>query len=273
MRKLVENHSLAVATTGLLGLVFILLSALVPSSWSVLAVFFSNTGTACLALAVLEFLYKTLLHEELMSSLVTQFKRAVSLPVKAVYLRRRELPPEQTLEAVFDQAQDVVYLKAISFSITYTGGLLSFIDRALKKHPSLKVRLLVFDPASPHIDFVSTVSALRMPALKHSIEALVGEVVDLSSRHENRVGIAYYKAIPTAGICLVDPERPQAWGRVEPYLYKGQPPAERLNIILERRQDTEYFDQLYHALKADWEQSQQRVAPNDASQPTSSAGG
>jgi len=268
-KKLVVTHSLAVTVTGLLGLVFILLSAILPKEWVVLATFLNNVGTTSLAVALLEFVYKTLLQENLVGALVAHFKRVVSLPVKAIYLRRQEIPSDQALPAILEQAQDNVYLKAISFNITHTGGLLSFVDRALQKHPNLKVHFLVFNPASPNIDFVTTVSALKMPALKHSIEAFAVEVRALGSKHDERVRIAYYNTIPTSGILLVDLDLPQAWARIEPYLYQGQPPDERLNIIIERRQDPDYFDQLRRAVCDDWQRGQMPpLVPNNSIEPT-----
>jgi hypothetical protein len=92
-----------------------------------------------------------------------------------------------------------------------------------------------------------------MPTLEQSIKTFSAAVADLARVHGNRVGVALYASIPTAGIWLVDPSRPQAWARVEPYLFQGQPPAERMNIILERRQDPDYFDQLHKSVIQEWE--------------------
>lgn len=141
--------------TGAVGVIFILLSEVLSLGPTWLQDFFSNLGTAFLALAILEFLYKTVLQKELLNDVVTQLKLAIAIPIDEIYLRRREMPQVYRLPQAFGKIHEVLYMKAISYNIVLTEGMSTYLPKVLSQNPNLKIKFLVLDPETSLMPAVS----------------------------------------------------------------------------------------------------------------------
>jgi hypothetical protein len=206
--------------------------------------FLSNAGTSCVAVGILEILFKSLLQKELLTGFVSTFKKAISLPVDEAYLRRDEVPANRRIFNVFKDAQEVVLIKGISFTISMTAGLLHNIEAAFKTNKKLRVFFSIHNPNSPCVDLIKQIGNVSSERTKNDIDALTTALDKLKIKYGDRIIYTFYDSFPTCSIFIVDPDLDRGWAKIESYLFPGQPPNERFNFILSKRQDRDYFDSL-----------------------------
>jgi hypothetical protein len=247
-----QRHLYVTAALLLVGVVLLLLAAaleeLLPS-W--LIQFLSNTGTAILALAILEFAFKTLLQIDLIAELVQTFKSAISLPVTAVYLKRQDLPNEQGPVHVIRHAKEIVYVRGVAFVKLVSGDFLEDLREVLAQNSHVRVRFLILSPHSAFLSDVASLTGIKESVLKASIKEFSAQIQDLSSSGAS-VEYCHFDKFPTCGIWLVDPKQSDGWCRIEPYLYYDEQPSTRANVVISKSDDHTFFQRLTAAVETEW---------------------
>lgn len=250
-------HNFLGIVTILFGLLSMLISALIPSSYQPVRDFFSNAGSAILAIGVVETFYKTFLQEELINSLVVKFHRALKLPVESVYLRRSEVPKERDISKVWDSVKDTIYIKAASYSTSVRQNLTESVERALNKNPRLKIRFLIYNSKSPSAQAYADLSNRKLSVLCDSVNEFTDKLDKIKSKFPQQLDYALYNSFPVCNIWIVDPEQSNAWARISPIMPELKPNHESIVIFISRYQDVEYYDELYSGIRQLWEESKQ----------------
>lgn len=173
------------------------------------------------------------------------------------YFRRQEIPRERRLPEVLYGIRQTVYIKAITFSVTLHEGLEDYLHEALKRNSDLQIRFLVFDPDSPHVDFVlgpGTTGTIHTDLSKQSILGFYRIITKLKETFNDQVDFVCYRSLPRTGIWIVDPKLPHAWAKIELYLFEAQAPIDRPNIFFSRDYNPQYFDKLYTAIQTEYDE-------------------
>ncbi len=246
-------HKFLGAVIILVGLVMMLISALIPSSYQYAKDFLSNAGSATLAIGVVETLYKNFLQEELIERVIVKLQKAISLPVESVYLRRREVPANKDINKVWDLVQDTIYIKAATYSTAVRQGLSVYIDEALKNNSKLKIKFLIFDPDSKMAESYAEFTKRSLNDLKQDVKNFTDQLDQLKKTYPQQLHYALYDAFPTCNIWIVDPETPKGWARISPLISEFKPTHESIVIFITRYQDQKYYDGLYKGIKQLWD--------------------
>lgn len=221
------------------------IEASIPS-W--LGSFLSNLGTALLALSIMELVFKTFLQEDLLGNLVTVFKNAINLPVKAVYLRRSDLPPEQAPIEIIKSAKEEVYVRGISFASLLAAGFTRDLQEVISTKGTPTVHFMILSPQFEDLAEVASLTNLSPSVLKETILHFIRQLDNLETP-TGAIDYTTYDTFPTVGLWLVDPGTERGWCRIEVYLYHGEQQSSRVNLVVTRQDAPAFFDRLVKAVR------------------------
>jgi len=257
-----------IAIAGLLGLALAALTPENPILLKILRDLLSGIGSSLLAIGILETIFKTFLQEELISRLVAQFQQAIHLPVKAIYLRRSQVPADLSIFDVWSSIQDTIYIKAAAYSSAFTGHIDDKLSQALTQNTKLTVRLLILDPQSPHINIIAQLNNRRESLVRDSIQNLLEKLDKLNQEFGDRLEYRLYDSFPTCNIWIVDPHRAEAWARISPRITENRPLDESIVIFLSRNLDPSYYNELYSSIDFQWNNATPISASTNQNTPT-----
>lgn len=243
------NHKLLSVWVLISAVVLLLVHAVVGATapdW--VGNFISNLATALLALSILELVFKTFLQEDLLGRLVTVFKNAINLPVKAVYLRRDDLPQDQTPLEIIKFAKEEVYIRGISFASLLAAGFTRDMQEIISAKGTPKVHFMILSPLFEDLDEVASLTNLSPSVLRETIIDFIRQLDNLELDN-GQVDYVAYDTFPTVGLWLVDPDNDGGWCRIEVYLYHKEQQSSRVNIVVARRDAPAFFDRLVKAVR------------------------
>ena len=252
-----------IAIAGLLGLALAALTPESPILLKILRDLLSGIGSSLLAIGILETLFKTCLQQELISRLVAQFQQAIHLPVKAIYLRRSQVPAELSIFDIWNSVQDTIYIKAAAYSSAFTGRVDLKLRHALIQNPKITVRFLILDPQSTHISIIAKLNDRREAAVRESIQDLLEKLDSLHHDFGDRLEYRLYDSFPTCNIWIVDPHSADAWARISPRITENRPLDESIVIFLSRNLDPSYYNELYSSIDSQWNNATPISASNN----------
>ena len=241
-----------IAIAGLLGLALAALTPENPILLKILRDLLSGIGSSLLAIGILETLFKTFLQQELISRLVAQFQQAIHLPVKAIYLRRSQVPAELSIFDIWYSVQDIIYIKAAAYSSAFSGHIDDKLRQALIQNSKIKVRLLILDPKSTHISMIAKLNDRRESVVRESILDLLEKLDSLHKDFGEQLEYRLYDSFPTCNIWIVDPHSADAWARISPRITENRPLDESIVIFLSRHLDPSYYNELYSSIDFQW---------------------
>lgn len=224
----------------------------IPNSMASLKSALISVGTALLALSFIELIFKNFLQQELIGSLVEYFKKSTDLPVTGVYLRRGDMPPDQSPMSVVRSAREVVYIKAISFSSLVAAGFMDQLEDHLEsENKSLKVRFIYVDPDS--IDMAQITSLNRLPEanIRSAVSLLSDKILELKEKGFD-VSFRMISYYPTSGYWLTDPDTDNSILKLESYLHHGESKSDRINMLFRRADDARFYKRITKAIKDEW---------------------
>lgn len=246
---------------GLVGVILMIFAENYLSECKWVARLLYPLGQALIVLAIVQWLFKQHLHTdliekvkqhlqtELIDKIIINLKSEQVMPLEMVYLRRKDMPPEEQPTAWIEEAENRVIMKGISFSIIFVKGFTKDLKRMLKENPKLKLDFLLYDAFnSTCLDLVSKVANVKEKGLKDDITKCIEIFEDLNKEFPNRIRHNLYTAFPTSGFVVVDPELSSGKMKIETYIYEGQEPDRKMNLFLLKKQDEEYFSEIYESL-------------------------
>ena len=267
---------ITIIASGLLGLA---IAAPIPENHILLKLtrdILNQIGSSLLAIGILETIFKTYLQEELISRLIAKLQQAIHLPVKAIYLRRSQVPPDLSIFEVWDDIKDIIYIKAAAYSSAFTGRVDLKLRQALTKNPKLKVRFLILDPKSDYINIIAKINDRRDRTVREGIQDLLDKLKLLEKEFGDRLQYRLYDSFPTCNIWIVDPHSADAWARISPRITENRPLDESIVIFLSRNIDPSYYNELYNSILDQWEiesipsRLASRIQPSDCISPNPS---
>jgi len=253
----------------LLGIVLILsgilalsLAALIPDSLVYLKILqnvLGQVGSSLLVFGVLEMVFKEFLQEELTNKLVTRLQNAIDQPVDSIYLRRSQVPKDKSIFEVWDSVEDTIFIKAAAYSSAVTERLDIKLRTHLRKNSRLEVFFLILDPDSEYVEMLARLGEGKSKLLvRESIERFIKQLQALKLEFNSQVHFRTYDSFPTCNIWLVDPEgRTNSWARISPRITENRPLDESIVVFLSRRNDPEYYDELYDSIQQQWKEAKE----------------
>jgi len=165
------------------------------------------------------------------------------------FLRRRDIGDFNIYNLLRDAKKEII-IKAICLTITKTGGLFYKFISTLEKKPDFRIKILLYDIFdSPAINIIERASLVSPKKMKEDINDVIKTIKSLPQELKERFDFALYDSFPTSSIILVDPEEDYGIGKFELYVYPFQPPEDKINVILKKSQDIEYFEEVHNSIK------------------------
>ena len=213
--------------------------------------FFGNSGTAFMAVGVIELIFKNYLQSDLIEKIISELKKERHNPFTASFLRRRDLSKNYDILKLIEEAKEEIIIKAVALRVNRNVGLFGKIEKLLEKNSSsLKVYIKLLNPQNitlvkAHCDFIG----LSTEQILADSEKSVSEIEKLKKQYNNRISIKFYDSFPTTGIIMVDPKKHHGKVKIEFAVLENSSLDENINVVLEKRQDEDYFNKIYEQIK------------------------
>jgi len=180
----------------------------------------------------------------------SQLSQTTNPSLQSTFLRRRDIVGEYHIFNLLKKAKKEIIIRAMCLTITKTGGLFYKFISSLDKNPDLKIKILlynIFD--SKATDIIDRATLVPPEEMKKDILDVQKRLKELPENLKTRVSFALYDSFPTSSIILVDPDEEYGIGKFELFVYPFQPPEEKLNVVLKKEQDVEYFNEVHESIK------------------------